>query len=50
MNRRGMEVTVAVVVLLHPVIKLGKVWSGKTLATSGNSLTQVVAKTVSVLA
>ena len=49
MNRRGMEVVVVTVLLLHPVIKLGKVWSAKHLSTSGNQLTGIVAKTVSVL-
>lgn len=49
MNRRGMEVVVVTVLLLHPVIKLTKVWSAKHLSTSANPLTGVVAKTVSVL-
>jgi hypothetical protein len=50
MNRRGMEVVVVTVILLHPVIKLGKVWAAKHLATSGNPVTGVIAKTVTALA
>lgn len=49
MTRRDMEIVVAIVVLLHPVIKLGKVWSAKHLATSSNPVTSVAAKTASVL-
>jgi hypothetical protein len=45
-----MEVVVVTVLLLHPVLRLTRVWSAKHLATSNNELTGIIAKTVSVLA
>lgn len=49
-TRRTMELIVITTIALHPVIKLGKVWAHKHLATSSNGVTGVAAKTVSVLA
>lgn len=49
MNRRGMEVVVVTVLLMHPVIQLAKVWSQKHQATSGNPVTGIAAKTIEVL-
>lgn len=49
-NRRTMELVVITVVLVHPVIRLGRVWAAKHLATSANPVSKVAAETVSVLA
>jgi hypothetical protein len=45
-----MELIVITAVLIHPVIRLGRVWAHKHLATSGNPVTNVAAQTVDVLA
>jgi len=49
-TRRTMELIVITTALMTPVIRLGKVWAAKHMATSANPVTNVAAKTVTVLA
>lgn len=49
-TRRTMELIILTTALMHPVIRLGRVWAAKHLATSSNPATNVAAKTVTVLA
>ena len=49
-TRRTFELVVVTVVLLHPVIRMARVWAHKHLVTSTNPATGVVAEVVSVVA
>lgn len=48
-NRRVMELTVVVVVLMHPVIKLAHIWTVKHLQTSANPTTGTAAGVINAL-
>lgn len=43
-NRRVMELVIVTVVLLHPVIRMGRIWAYKHLATSNNEATSTAAE------
>jgi len=49
-NRRTMELVVVTVVLLHPVIRMARVWAHKHLATSSNPATQTAAEVLATVA
>ena len=49
-NRRTMELVIVTVVLMHPVIRMARIWAHKHLATSNNDATGVVAEVVATLA
>ena len=43
-TRRDMELIVVVVVLLHPVLSMARIWAHKHLVTSNNPSTGVAAE------
>jgi len=45
-----MELVVVTVVLLHPVIRMARVWAHKHLATSSNPATQTAAEVLATVA
>ena len=49
-TRRTFELIIVTTVLLHPVIRMARVWAAKHLATSSNPATGVVAEVVQVVA
>lgn len=49
-TRRTMELVVVTVVLLHPVIRMARIWAHKHLATSNNPATGVVAEVIATVA
>lgn len=49
-NRRTMELVIVTVVLLHPVIRMARIWAFKHQATSSNPATGTVAEVVATLA
>lgn len=49
-NRRTMELVIVTVVLMHPVIRMARVWAHKHLATSSNPATGTVAEVIATVA
>lgn len=49
-TRRTMELVVVTVVLLHPVIRMARIWAAKHLATSTNPVTTTAAETIAAVA
>jgi methionine-rich copper-binding protein CopC len=49
-TRRTFELIVITVVLLHPVIRMARVWAHKHLQTSDSAATGVVAEVTATLA
>ena len=49
-TRRTMELVIVTVVLMHPVIRMARIWAHKHLATSNNETTGVVAEVVATVA
>jgi len=45
-----MELIVVTVVLMHPVIRMARIWAHKHLATSANPATGTVAEVVATVA
>lgn len=48
-TRRTMELMVVTVVLLHPVIKMARIWAHKHLMTSANPTTGTAAEVIATL-
>ena len=48
-TRRTFELIIVTVVLLHPVIRMSRVWAAKHLATSTNPATGAAAQVVFTL-
>lgn len=49
-TRRTMELVIVTVVLMHPVIRMARIWAHKHLATSSNPATGTVAEVVATVA
>jgi hypothetical protein len=49
-NRRTMELVIVTVVLLHPVIRMARIWAFKHQATSSNPATSTAAEVIATLA
>lgn len=49
-TRRTMELVVVTVVLLHPVIRMARIWAAKHLSTSTNPVTTTAAETIAAVA
>ena len=45
-NRRTFELAIVTVILVHPVIKMVRIWSAKHLATSASPATNTAAEVV----
>ncbi len=45
-NRRTFELMIVTVVLVHPVIRMARIWAAKHLATSSNPATTEAAEVV----
>ena len=45
-NRRTFELVIVTVILVHPVIKMARIWAAKHLVTSSNPATGNVAEVV----
>lgn len=48
-TRRTMELVIVTVVLLHPVIIMGRIWAAKHIATSNNPATVAAAEVASAV-